>query len=59
MAKTVKLVSPDGKLSREVEVDSKEEVALRWDGYLPEKQQAAKAPERPTGQAPKTVGSNA
>lgn len=39
--RTVVLVSPDGKQKRKVEVDSKEDINLRWDGYLPEKQQAA------------------
>lgn len=62
MAKTetVKLVSPSNKKDvREVEVGSAQETKLRFDGFLPEEQAKLKAPEPVTGQAPKTVGSNA
>lgn len=58
-AKTVKLVSPDGEQSREVEVGSAEEVKLRWDGYLPPAQAKLEAPKVEAPSAPKTVGTNA
>ena len=59
MAKTVELVSPNGEIKRTVDVGSEAEVKLRWDGYLPAKQQAAEAPKVQAPSAPKTVGTNA
>lgn len=57
---TVKLVSPEGDREREVVVGSKEEVSLRFDGFLPAEQQKLEAPERPTGSEVEiTVGTNA
>lgn len=57
---TVELVSPDGERKRKVVVGSAEEVSLRFDGYLPPKQQKAE-PARTTQSvaAAKTVGTNA
>ena len=56
---TVELVSPDGKIKRTVDVGSATETKLRWDGYLPAKQQKLEAPKVEAPQAPKTVGTNA
>jgi hypothetical protein len=59
---TVKLVSPDGEITREVGVGSKEEIGLRFDGYLPPEQNKLEAPEKPTpaeADSATTVGTNA
>ena len=58
-AKTIELVSPNGEITRKVGVDSKEEVALRFDGYLPKEQAKLEAPKIETSGGPKTVGTNA
>lgn len=58
-AQQVELVSPDGEVKRKVGVGSKEEVSLRFDGYLPAQQAKLEAPKVEAPQAPKTVGSNA
>lgn len=50
MAKSVTLVSPNRKDKREVDVDSKQDIQLRWDGWTPE------AP-RPEAPKPSGVGS--
>jgi hypothetical protein len=41
----VTLVSPDGEITREVVVGSKEDTGLRWDGFLPKEQAELEAPE--------------
>lgn len=56
---TVELVSPNGEITRTVNVGSKEEVALRFDGFLPGEQAKLEAPKVEAPSAPKTVGSGA